>query len=757
MVAAVLLYWVAEIAFNGYLLEVASSAALDPDALERAKTLGRTLAGLGFALLLASLAVAPNGIRLPAGLSAIASLIALTALAFAPLSLSQMSEARWASDLAIHGDPRHYRLLLVAFGIAIATAALCGRGALSRLAFVTAIVLAAFPAMYLGQKMAIEAAVVEPSRAEQRLEARLLGFARAAAMSGAVQIGDWGGDDSASSRTLAAYLGLMIPGSERGALIEAAEGHKRALVRRALIESESRLAEAAWQDYRAASERIREQAWPRYRDGVERLHEAIAGAREEATGHWEALVERARESYADYQQATREHWREVSARRDELHAGFAQAHDRKDAPWCESRCEERLVSRYERSIAEHFERVPPLDYWCAGGDCPARGEAFDNKLLALASDTFEARTGHPYTLKSESEFIAHPATVDQARERLERTLGASLPSGWDFGDANGAVLAIESAIEARARERWRERMREAFGGALPSDLDYAAFEAHPVIQDRIRGGVEGLARGGEPIRLGLERNAFRERYILPAAEREVEGILATLASAQRYRDGGDLAETGRDAVRALMIPPIGLALSLLFALTTTAKLASPAMSRALQGACLRLGRVRLAEAFDQRPGLMRPLAAVLGLVLLIEALALLSAPAVERFATYRHYRAVSAEERPLATYAIDRLIRAQATIAPASLRLYAAVEGLGAGWSPGIGAETDASTAGVVRVSAARLRAEPTTASRQVGSLRRGEALTIAESRKMGDGHTWHRLAGRPQEAWIRGDLVEVR
>lgn len=156
-------------------------------------------------------------------------------------------------------------------------------------------------------------------------------------------------------------------------------------------------------------------------------------------------------------------------------------------------------------------------------------------------------------------------------ERVRRELyakGVELPQGWNPANRAAFYAAVAKKIKTESERAFASELRKALGTGetLPVNLDWTAFQRHPSIQRRWR---EALGvKDNIPLEHKMDLETFREVVYEPQVSVRIEEDLRRLmAEDVEYLDGGRHGELGREAMQALIVPPIALAFSLLGALT----------------------------------------------------------------------------------------------------------------------------------------------------------------------------------------------
>ncbi|MDN3920047.1 hypothetical protein [Roseateles violae] len=180
------------------------------------------------------------------------------------------------------------------------------------------------------------------------------------------------------------------------------------------------------------------------------------------------------------------------------------------------------------------------------------------------NDYLQEINKHPFT----------PATAtDMQRRRVIEALrkrGVDVPDHWRLDDRE---TFVDSLPQGRALRQFRARADAILGGrtSIAPGLDWALFSSHADVQGfvkrQIASGGSGFELPAGPIDLTLSFNAFKKQIFGPPVERRVrEASEKVRLSSESYAPGGRNHQAGIDAIRAVIVPPIALGMSLLFAL-----------------------------------------------------------------------------------------------------------------------------------------------------------------------------------------------
>lgn len=171
-----------------------------------------------------------------------------------------------------------------------------------------------------------------------------------------------------------------------------------------------------------------------------------------------------------------------------------------------------------------------------------------------------------------------PAYWRRVRDDV-RANGVPVPKGWDPGDRGAFDDAIERKMRTSAMEEFHAAVARHFEGKrLAPNLDKRGFFSHPLVQDDWRRKLQYADTGVRlPIDLPSDREAprFFERAVYEKVlDWHVQDKLKKhSAPVATFADGGRHQELGMDGMRAMVVPPVALAFSIMGALVHLIKLA----------------------------------------------------------------------------------------------------------------------------------------------------------------------------------------
>ena len=541
-------YLVAEAVFNMQLLEVAGVVKSNPDEIDRLQYFGRTVSAFGFTLLILGL-FESGGFRLlrPRDWLMFLAVAGFCIVPFALVfrqTIPQLMPDGYNPPLPLTAL-EVMTSVLPCLGLLIAVTS-AGR---FRAQVFIALLLLAWPAMFLGQKLLIERYVVDGTTWEDRQNARYMLMLRAGLEDCVLALGDMqlcnpekGTPDIKAARIIVSSLWMMSPA---GILQELREN------REPIVESAA--ARGIWFSPQA-----------RYKQYVD----TVTAKRDK----YERDINRKfyDKYYLPYKKASQIYMAAMDPAKVEEEAGKAIAEIDKALVdgWARYR---RAVYDFEQSITlvvaqakrEGAAIAGSLNAFCAWhGNCPDFD--FSSSIKAAQEKAvfdFKSRSGYPPNINDEKVFLEHPRTRELVREKVQEAVRLrfglrdfTLPDDWVYDRAS-----FKEKLSGMIRDKVRAQWKEKFGNRLPPGLDAKAFMA-----------TLGVNMNLPPVETMLmSEEDFFNKYILPGNQKMLQTMLEDLQKDRaKYADSEMNMEEGKEYVEALYVPTISLVVSLVVVVLT---------------------------------------------------------------------------------------------------------------------------------------------------------------------------------------------
>ena len=527
----------AEALFNMKLLDVAGSVKSNPEEIRNLQHFGRAVSGYGFSLLTLGV-FATSGFRLTRrrdwvmfAVLAIISFIPFV-LKFEDILFGILKGSAKPSD-----EPWDGQLSMLPF---LGLAAVLLSAGKFRAHLIIGLVLMAWPAMFLGQKMLIERYLVDRTGWHERQDARYMLMLRGALEDGTMKLGDLqfvdasrGEPSMKAARIIVSTLWMLSPD---GVLKDVAE-NKEDVVQKA-----------------AASG-----TWFSSNDLYAKYVKKVSDTRDKA------LADAEDKYYKPYIKASQMYQKasDSAAIQAEADKAVAQVEAGIDAGWDkyqkgvhDYRQSETVVADLAvRSLLPYAGR---MNAYCRTGNCPNVNNVSMKKAIKEAQDRAERdfydHTGYHSDIPDRATFVAQPPTQDKIRKGVEGMMessfnipGFKLPEGWKYDPAT-LGKSIKDMIGSRADAAWKAKFGDKLAPNLPEDKFFAAV------------GVGSIPTTAS---LLMSQEDFYKKVILPGNQKMVDEMVADLQrDKDKYPPDASSMEEGKDYISAVYIPAISLVISL---------------------------------------------------------------------------------------------------------------------------------------------------------------------------------------------------
>ncbi len=525
----------AEALFNMKLVEVAGSVKSNPDDIRSLQHFGRAVSGYGFSLLTIGV-FATFGFQLK-DKRHWALFGMLAAFSFIPF-LMEFADAIFGvinnTTAPQNDEPWDAQISMLPF---LGFAAVLLSAGKFRVHLIVGLVLMAWPAMFLGQKLLIERYLIDRTTWETRQDARYILMLRGGLEDCKLDVGGLQFCDASrgeasmkSARIVISSLWMLAPDK----VLNDLKARKDEIVQKAA-------ASGTWfssKDLYAKYVRKVSDTRGKYLDEVDRKY-------------YQPYL-KASEIYkqaADPASAKAEADKAVA----EVEAGIDQGwktyqdgvHDYKQSA--------SVIA--DVSLQQMLPYAGRVNAYCSGGNCP---NVDIRKTMAEAKDRAERefynRTGYHSDIPDRATFAAQPPTQERIRKSVEPMIqqrfnmpSFTLPKDWKYDPATFGK-SIADMISSRAGAAWKAR----FGDKLQPGLDEDKFLA--------AAGVGNIPTTAELI---MSEDDFYKKVVLPGNQKIVDEMMAELnKDRDKYPPWESGMDEGKDYVEAVYIPAISLVISL---------------------------------------------------------------------------------------------------------------------------------------------------------------------------------------------------
>ena len=206
-----------------------------------------------------------------------------------------------------------------------------------------------------------------------------------------------------------------------------------------------------------------------------------------------------------------------------------------------------------------------------------------NGPYTKANQTFKNVTGFPVIQNQNTAWKEYTDKLSQRRRNLNpnnvpkghwntvraevRAMGVPVNDGWAPSDRAGFNAAIRKKVTDEALREFHSQSIKELDLTQPLDpqLDKEAFFQHPAVLNKWKSTLKVPLK--IPVRVGLTSAMFEKEVYGPTVDDDVRVMMErNYADARDYGPRGRHRQTGEDAYRALIVPPIALVFSLIGAM-----------------------------------------------------------------------------------------------------------------------------------------------------------------------------------------------
>ena len=491
----------------------------------------------------------------------------------------------------------------------------------------TLVLLATFtwPSVYFGQKKLVERFLIGQSSAVERENAVLSAAFRDALAINAVEVDGLEFDTNAllnsENLTFLALFGGLLYADET--LADNLEAYKNEIIKQFVQKQEYQNFDRHYQDFSMLYERL-SVSYSEYAKGSNEFNHTLADIPNREQGYWQTIEQEINQGWQKYQNTTKAYVARAEVRAQEYGPKVYKYH--KETNRCIERydeysernritkCIERLHARYKVEIAKAGLGYIEPDYWLivedvsglenvaktvlagvitggvttalqalsfiTGGDGGIEDKRYkytdapDHYQLRILQHPnfqaqFEKESGYPMGIQNLITFRTHEKTQQGLRNSLSEK-GLKLPNNWQINDRLVFAQAVAEKVKREADNLWQQAMRER-NLTLPINLSWQEFQLHPSVQRKIEQQMGDMYITN--VRADWNQANFK-RYVLdPNIEKRTQRYLEMIEGARpHFADGGKYAETGKQALRSVIIPSISMSLSLFLICLTFIKL-----------------------------------------------------------------------------------------------------------------------------------------------------------------------------------------
>ncbi|MGS0693471.1 PEGA domain-containing protein [Shewanella sp. 0m-4] len=487
------------------------------------------------------------------------------------------------------------------------------------LGYFSLIAVLVWPTVFFGQKWLVDKFIIDASTPAERQQAYLSQVLRSALIEKSIQFEGINYDpDTAHSSTEKAFLsvfGGLVYADDK--LVDDLSQKKRMIMEKFVRDKAMASFNTHYKDYDDFRQTLRGK-YQEYADGSAKYNRAVASAPERSDEYWLDTQNQVKQGWEKYQKGVTAYEARVESRAQKIAPKMYDYFERRNE--CKERkgssrnsCYERLQTNYDREIKKlSIPYIPPDDWLireeistsenvgnsiiagvmtfglftamqavdaATGGDAGLKDHRmvytndvnhYKNVLMVkMEPDFIKESGGYPLGINSLHTFRVHELTSVKVNKKLKQK-GLSLPTAWSITDRLTFDKAVASKVRQQADIEWRKNMR-AKNTEMSPNLSWQQFQRHSEIQQRIEKRMGELYV--KPTLADWNNRQFKQQIIEPNIQRKTTEYINVLEAQQvEFADGGVFAATGKSALRATIIPPISMSISLALVLLTVLKL-----------------------------------------------------------------------------------------------------------------------------------------------------------------------------------------
>ncbi|GIU46320.1 hypothetical protein TUM4438_21850 [Shewanella sairae] len=488
------------------------------------------------------------------------------------------------------------------------------------LGYFSLIAILVWPTVFFGQKWLVDKFIIDASTPAERQQAYISQVLRSALIEKSIQFeGIHYDPHTAHSSTEKAFLsvfGGLVYADDK--LVDDLSQKKRMIMEKFVRDRAMSNFDSYYQDYDDFRQTLRGK-YQEYADGSAKYNRAVASAPERSDEYWLDTQNQVKQGWEKYQKGVTAYEARVESRAQKIAPKMYDYFERRSK--CSERkkgssrdrCYERLQENYDREIKKLSIGYIPADDWlirkevsttenvgnsiiagvmtfglftamqavdaATGGDAGFKDHRmvytndvnhYKNVLMVKMEPNFIKESGgYPLGINSLHTFRVHELTSVKVNKKLKQK-GLSLPTAWSITDRLTFDKAVASKVRQQADIEWRKNMR-AKNSEMSPNLSWQQFQRHHEIQQRIEQRMGDLYV--KPTLADWNNRQFKQQIIEPNIQRKTTEYINVLEAQQaEFADGGVFESTGKSALRATIIPPISMSISLALVLLTVLKL-----------------------------------------------------------------------------------------------------------------------------------------------------------------------------------------
>lgn len=475
-----------------------------------------------------------------------------------------------------------------------------------------------WPVVFFGQKWLVDAWLIDPSSPEQRQQAVISQLLKASLANNTIAIEGVAPQEGSvitpAEMTFLTSFGALVYMDDR--LVDSIASQRGAIAQQYVRTRAYAEFDSYYRDYQAVRESVR-QGYRDYLAVNARFEAEMDGISTRVDPLWDEAEQRVSEAWGEYQRSVSALEQQSRQLAQQMAPRLYQYFDRRENCRTDS-CRSNLDNRYRRDMEQTaLGYVSPV-HWliekdvsttenllntgvaavltggvslafqgidkASGGDGGWKDRTYSytndqhhyqTRIRDLLDARFEGRSGYPADIQGYGEFRLHPETGRKVVSWGSQK-GLNLPAGWTMAQQTVFRQKAASYLREQVRAGWYRQA--GLGEGLSPGMTWDEYQRSAAVQRRLRSAMGPHYVNG--MRADWNNAEFKRRVVDPAADRKAGNLLKDIeAQAATFADGQPNEDLGKRALRATLVPPISMTLSLALMLITLVKV--PLKARAL--------------------------------------------------------------------------------------------------------------------------------------------------------------------------------
>lgn len=470
----------------------------------------------------------------------------------------------------------------------------------------TLITLLAWPASFFGQKWAVDTFIIERSSAQERQKATMAIMLKDALANNAINIEginfNSDAESSPANKTFLTLFGGLLYADP--SIQETLNSHMSDIIRKFVSVRANNQFDAHYANYTRLYEEVAARydeylaGSKRYNDAINNIHQAQSNSLVELNSTLQDAYVEYQRSVSRFQSTTRDKAEEFGPQIYDFFKRLEKCNEKKN----NKRCNEQLMARYRQEILKvgvgyidpnYFLMVEDVSFWenltntvvggvlsggmltvlqglsfATGGEGGWKDKKYywtndidfyQSKFSDKMAPKFEEQSGYPTDIETFDEFKKHNSTRLKVRAHFSKS-GIELPKSWVITDSTTLANAVDSIVRKDAASAWDRHMQQ-MDLTLPPNQDWLAFQKNSDVQRILSDRLGDYYVDG--MRVDLNERQFQSTIVKPIIDRQTTRLHEEYQASERlFENGAELEQRGKDALRAVVVPPLSMAISL---------------------------------------------------------------------------------------------------------------------------------------------------------------------------------------------------